>query len=137
MFCSTLSENLQYSIDNSNSSTWTISIKETVWQYNRLNSSELPLSAIKQMDVIIDLSGVQRMSTAAFAQLVKIKSLLQQKGRRMVICGLQKQPQTLCELLKLSRLLCGESGHNRKSTNNPLAKNDYFPRRILPLVRIE
>ncbi len=57
--------------------------------------------------VVIDLSGVRRARTAEFAQLVKIKSVLRQRGQDMRIEGLRGQPLALCEILKLTSLLLG------------------------------
>ena len=87
----------------------------TVLRLNLLNwqLEESPENALKSKiasgpPVVFDLSEVQEMTTVYFAQLVIAKCEAQKRGRKVIIRGLQKQPQELCELLKLDRLLLEE-----------------------------
>lgn len=83
----------------------TIRIDELFLDYDRLASLKPKFYLIKSPEIIVDLSHVSRMTTAAFAQLVTIKSALRKGGRNLHITGLQKQPQALCDLLKLAGLV--------------------------------
>jgi anti-anti-sigma regulatory factor len=57
------------------------------------------------VDVVVDVSCVQQMTTAAFAQLVAMNSSLRLRGGCMRTEGLQGQPRGLCEILGLVGVL--------------------------------
>ena len=83
----------------------TIRIEEPFLDYDRLTSLKPQFDSPASPEIIIDLSHVARMTTAAFAQLVTIKAALHRTGHDLHIIGLQEQPQALCELLKLAGLV--------------------------------
>ena len=83
----------------------TIRIEESFLDYDRLTSLKPQFDSLASPEIIIDLSHVSRMTTAAFAQLVTIKAALHRAGHDLHITGLQEQPKALCELLKLVGLV--------------------------------
>jgi len=60
---------------------------------------------------IVDLSSVQQVTTAAFAQLIMAARQAKKSGRNMYIRGLQEQPKQLCNILKLNKLLLETSNN--------------------------
>jgi len=86
-----------------------ISIEESFLDYDRLTALKGQFDSVASPEIIIDLSHVSRMTTAAFAQLVTIKVALHRAGHNLHITGLQEQPKALCELLKLAGLVRSSS----------------------------
>jgi len=85
------------------------------WQYARLPDLEQRLSGSLYSQVILDLTEVQRMTSASLALLIALKSKLQREGLRVYIQGLQGQPRSLCEVLRLNHLLLGHSPDIQKA----------------------
>ena len=83
----------------------TICIEEPFLDYDRLTSLKPTFYTISSPEIIVDLSHVARMTTAAFAQLVTIKAALHRGGHNLHVTGLQGQPQALCDLLKLAGIV--------------------------------
>jgi anti-anti-sigma regulatory factor len=65
--------------------------------------------------VVVDVSAVRRMITAAFDQLVTMKRFLHVRGTSMRTEGLQGPPQGLCEILGLKGLLLNSVATNVSS----------------------
>jgi hypothetical protein len=105
MFCSPFSKNIQYGEENTNNSTAFIRIKKSVLGYDDLENFKMMVNAVICSRVIVDLSSVKQMTTAAFAQLIVMKSLLRRIGRDLYIEGLRSQPKALCDILKLTNIL--------------------------------
>jgi len=80
-----------------------INIGKPILDYHQLLSWKAKIIAADTVDMILDLSGVELMTTAAFAQLLIMKRELMQNGGDLHIQGLHDQPKDLCEIL----MLCG------------------------------
>ena len=80
-----------------------IKIGKPILDYNQLLCWKAKIIAAVTADVILDLSGVEMMTTAAFAQLLIMKRELMQAGGDLHIQGLHDQPKELCKIL----MLCG------------------------------
>ena len=78
------------------------------WQLEESPENILKSGIANGLLVVFDLSQVQEMTTVCFARLIMAKCEAHKKGKKAIVCGLQKQPQELCELLKLDRLLLEE-----------------------------
>jgi len=81
-----------------------VKIDKTILDYNQLLDLQAKINVIASVDVILDLSKVEMMTTAAFAYLLTMKRELMQAGGNLYIQGLHDQPQALCEILKLCGL---------------------------------
>ena len=80
-----------------------INIGKPILDYHQLLCWKAKIIAADTADVILGLSGVEMMTTAAFAQLLIMKRELMQAGGDLHIQGLHDQPKDLCEIL----MLCG------------------------------
>lgn len=80
-----------------------IKIGKTILDYKQLLFWKAKIDAAVTADVILDLSGVEMMTTAAFAQFIMMKRELMQAGGDLHIQGLHDQPKELCKIL----MLCG------------------------------
>jgi len=81
-----------------------IKIDKPILDYNQLLRLQPNIAGAASNDVILDLSKVEMMTTAAFAQLLIMKRELMQAGGDLHIQGLHDQPEALCEILKLCGL---------------------------------
>ena len=102
MFGARKARNIACTVQESLSSIVFVRIDKPVWQFEVLGKIK---PALGWTQMVIDLSGVKRMTTAALAQLLAIKQQLSTTGRKMRIQGLQQQPRELCNLLKLTPML--------------------------------
>lgn len=96
---------IQYRTVEPSRSTIVIRVTRPIWDCSRPITLEDEITGSCSTHIVIDLSGVRRATTAAFAQLIKLKSLLRRNGRDMHVQGLRGQPMALCEILKLTDLL--------------------------------
>lgn len=87
-----------------------IRVTRSVWGNTRERCISGGLATEDLRCVVVDLGNVHHMTTAAFAQLLRIKARLGNSGGRLVIRGLREQPRALCGILKLDGLLLGEDG---------------------------
>ena len=108
MFGSRKTRNIACTVHESLSSIVFVRIDKPVWQFEIFAKIK---PALNWRQLIVDLSGVKRMTTAALAQLLAIKQQLNRTGREMRIQGLQQQPRELCNLLKLTPMLSDDSEH--------------------------
>ena len=107
MFGLNTTKPIKHTIEYSGDSTVVIHLAEPIWRYERLDQIESLDPTPGHGLVIVDLSSVQEMTTAGFAQLLSMKRKLAQKGWRMIVQGLQKQPSIMCTLLKLNSRMLG------------------------------
>lgn len=85
-----------------------VRVTEPVWTHQaQLPVAELSRTGVSRLHV--DLSAVQKMSTAALAELLILKHRLSQQGCDVMFQGFQQQPRDLCRVLKLSALLADEA----------------------------
>jgi len=59
--------------------------------------------------LLFDLSRTSCTTTAALARLVLLRKELLESGGDLRVLGLQGQPLALCQVLRLSKLLCGQA----------------------------
>ena len=100
MFRSQATKSIEHTIESSGDSAIVIRLGKAVWRHERLGQVEALDPQPGQGLVIVDLSQVQEMTTAGFAQLLVMKTRLAAKGCRMMVQGLQRQPSLLCRLLR-------------------------------------
>lgn len=81
-----------------------IKIEKAILDYAGLMEAKGKIDAAQCSNVTLDLSRVEMMTTAAFAQLLIIKRALMRAGGDLRIRGLRDQPRALCEVLKLCGL---------------------------------
>ena len=81
-----------------------IEIDRPILDYNQLVRLRANITDVASNDVVLDLSRVEMMTTAAFAQFLIMKHELMQAGGNLHIQGLHDQPEALCEILKLCGL---------------------------------
>ena len=81
-----------------------IKIDKPILDYNQLLDLQAKINVAASVDVILDLSKVEMMTTAAFAYLIIMKRDLMQARGNLHIQGLHDQPEALCEILKLCGL---------------------------------
>ena len=108
MFWSKQSDTISWRLDRVSSSTIVIQLDNPIWKYAKLPNIDHSLIDYIESQVIIDLSNVRQMTTAAFVILLMMKNQLQEKGSTVCIRGLHGQPKSLCEVLKLNDLLFSE-----------------------------
>ena len=84
-----------------------VRIAQPVWDNAKRPrfAGELGGAGLKR--VVVDVGGVHRMSSAAFAQLLQVKARLMKAGGDLVVRGLHGQPRALCQILKLEAMLTG------------------------------
>ena len=109
MFRQNTSETIGCVIDESSFSTVVIHLEKSRWESQRLGNLLPKVTTTTQPRVVMDLSRVERMTTAAIAQLLLLKGTLLQAGRQMYLRGVQSQPRELCSLLKLTGILLGKA----------------------------
>jgi anti-anti-sigma factor len=63
------------------------------------------LNSAPSKTVILDLSGVEEMTTSAFARLILLRRQLRRQGRDVVIKGLRGRAARLYEINRLDRIL--------------------------------
>jgi ABC-type transporter Mla MlaB component len=78
---------------------------ETIIDSPEIERYKTSLQAIPSPKIILDLSNVQEVTTKGLASLLKLKYNQKRSGKELYIQGLQGQPKTLCQLLKLCGLL--------------------------------
>ena len=78
-----------------------IRIENQVLDYSQLKQWQSVIIKGDFVDVCFDLTQVKRMTTAAFALLLIMKSELMRAGGNLHVRGLQGQPKALCRILKL------------------------------------
>lgn len=83
MFTRRSSRKIPYRLENVDPRTFRLSINRRVWKYDRLECSQIMDEAGSPVDVVVDVSRVKRMTTAAFAQLVAMNSSLRLRGGSM------------------------------------------------------
>jgi anti-anti-sigma regulatory factor len=103
---------MDYHMENISPLTVRIRLTNPEWQYARLPNLTQRLSGSLYSQVILDLASVQHMTSASLALLITLKSKLQREGLRVCIQGLQSQPKSLCEVLRLNHLLLGNLYHS-------------------------
>ena len=81
-----------------------IKIDKPILDYNQLLHLQTNITDAAANNVVFDLSKVEMMTTAAFAQFLTMKRELMQAGGDLHIQGLHDQPEALCEILKLCGL---------------------------------
>ena len=113
MFYTKSLEAIQCKIEESSPSSVLVRIENPSWQYQKLENTKFMLNTFSRFCLVFDLSEVQQMTTAAFAQLVMIKGLLHQVGSDLHVQGLQEQPKALCEILKLTDILAKDFRKHR------------------------
>jgi len=96
---------IPYRIENEDPRTVRLRINRRVWKFDRLECPPLINEAGNPVDVVVDVSRVHQMTTAAFAQLVAMNTSLRLHGGSMRTEGLQAQPRGLCEILGLGGFL--------------------------------
>ncbi|MBN1436897.1 MAG: STAS domain-containing protein [Sedimentisphaerales bacterium] len=79
----------------------TIQITDSELDYEHLIQHQGEFDAQQDHDVIVDLSRVNRITTSAFAQLICLRNSFAHAGHKLIIAGLQGQPQALYDMLKL------------------------------------
>ena len=104
------SENVRCIVETTSQSTVLLKIDKPFWQYEILERIKVVPEVANWSCLVIDLSAVQRATTAAFAQLLQVKRQLMKAGRRMSLQGIQEQPLELCRILKLTDLLLNGAG---------------------------
>ena len=105
MCSSSFSKGLQCGIEEINSSTAVLRIRETLEGSDHLEHLNKILSTVDHSRVILDLAEVREMKSIGFARLIATKRRLHRIGRQLLVRGLQQQPHALCNLLKLAPLL--------------------------------
>jgi len=114
MFFHAHNEDIPFQVEQFRDSHLLIRLYKPIWGYDKLADFRKVVPKSARFSIIVDLSRVQQMSTAAFSQLLVMKSICDEQGRPMRIQGLQKQPQALCEILKLTDVLLNERRETEK-----------------------
>ena len=107
MFSSRQARNITCTVQGSRSPIVFVRIEKPVWRFEVLGKIK---PVIGWTRLVVDLSCVKRMTTAALAQLLVVKHELSRTGQKMCILGIQDQPRTLCGMLKLTNILFDEPG---------------------------
>ena len=101
----------------------TIHVRGPVWDCRQSPVLGHDATATEADYLVIDMSTVRQASTVAFAQLIKMKSLLLRENRDLRVRGLHGQPMALCRILKLTGMLlepespmCGPAPHRANDT---------------------
>ena len=92
-----------------------IRLDQPIWEHDKLVDFRKVVPKNATGPIVVDLSRIQQISTAAFSQLLAMKCLCKKRGLSMRIQGLQKQPQALCEILKLTEVLHVEKSGTTKN----------------------
>lgn len=108
MFRVSPKETIDFQMENINPLVVRVRLMNSEWQYARLPNLAQSLKRLHYSQVVLDLTGVQQMSSASLALLIMLKQRLQRKGLQVRIQGLHGQPKSLCEILRLNNLLLGE-----------------------------
>ena len=117
MFRISPKETIEFQMENISPLTIRVRLMNPEWQYARLPNIEQSLKGSLYSQVILDLTSVQHMTSASLALLIMLKSKLQREGLGVCIQGLQGQPKSLCEVLRLNHLLLGNSQDKQKKRN--------------------